>query len=118
MYRVALQVHFDAAHHLNNYSGKCSRTHGHRWIVEVCFISSKVDDTGMVMDFTVIKRKLNAILDMFDHYYLNLQPDFAQLNPTAENIAKLIWDKLTKKWKGVEYVRIYESPDAWAEYYE
>jgi 6-pyruvoyltetrahydropterin/6-carboxytetrahydropterin synthase len=118
MYSVTIQRHFDAAHHLNNYEGKCANTHGHRWIVEVKLTDANLDDVGMLIDFTNIKSKLDTIINELDHQYLNLLPQLSEINPTAENLARYIYFRLKPIFWILDTVRVYESPESWAEYYD
>jgi len=86
---------FEAAHRLPHVPGdhKCSRLHGHSYRVEV-HVHGEVDPaTGWVMDFADIKAAFQPILDQLDHYYLNEVPGLD--NPTSENVARWIWDRLT-----------------------
>jgi len=107
MKNVTLKIrhHFDAAHHLENYEGKCSNLHGHRWNVTV-FARGIVDKkTGMLVDFTIIKGEI----DKLDHQCLN---DIVQFNPTAENIAIYLLSKFEIAYPKIAFkVRIWESPD-------
>jgi len=87
---------FEAAHRLPHVPGdhKCSRLHGHSYRVEV-HVHGEVDPaTGWVMDFADIKAAFQPILDQLDHYYLNEVPGLD--NPTSENVARWIWDRLTE----------------------
>ena len=122
MYLVTIQQHFDAAHFIRGYSGKCQRVHGHRWLVQVNVERDHLNHLGMLVDFGDIKQDLNKILDEhFDHYLINDLCPFDTLNPTAENIAKFIYDKMKSIFSfypKLNSVRIYESPDCYAEYRE
>ncbi|MBR0365666.1 MAG: 6-carboxytetrahydropterin synthase QueD [Clostridia bacterium] len=89
MYEVRKRLEISAAHRLElSYDSKCEELHGHNWIIDVYLRSEELNEDGMVMDFTHIKR---AIHDKFDHKVLN---DVVDFNPTAENIAKYICDCL------------------------
>ena len=109
MYYVSTKVHFDAAHHLVGYKGNCGRCHGHRWEVECLVYGDKLKN-GILVDFKDIKKKLNPILKKLDHHDLNKVVKF---NPTAENLAKYIFDKM---WPLVCQVKVWESPDSFAAY--
>ena len=90
MFTVKKHLSFAAAHKLNlPYESKCTNLHGHEWQAEVYLRSSELDENGMVMDFSHIKKKVTGYLD---HKYLN---DLFDFNPTAENLARWISDQLT-----------------------
>jgi len=118
MYRLRIESHFDAAHWLDGYEGKCARLHGHTWKVEVFVIGENLNHIGMLIDFEVLKEKVNEIIGKFDHNFLN---DFKEIgNPTSENLARYIFNNLRGLPKNVklEKVRVWESPTSWCEYYE
>lgn len=82
-------MEISAAHQLVlDYESKCTRLHGHNWIVYVYLRSETLNRNGMIMDFTEIKRKIE---EPMDHHFLN---DVVDFNPTAENLAKYICDQL------------------------
>lgn len=84
------EFEFDAAHNLINYNGKCERLHGHTYQLVVKLKGTR-NQEGMIMDFTELKQIVKEqILEQFDHRYIN---DFIE-QPTAENMAVYIWDKL------------------------
>lgn len=92
MYYVSKRMEIAGAHNLKlDYHSKCSNLHGHNWIVTVYMKSETLDQNGMVMDFTHIKRKIH---DKLDHQYIN---DVVDFNPTAENMAKWIADQIGEK---------------------
>ncbi len=120
MYRLTVRHHFDAAHFLRNYRGKCAQLHGHRWLVEVSVEGKALDETGMLVDFSYIKQNLKTKLAELDHGLINDFAYFQSINPTAENLAKYLFAELSHLLAGanLEKVRVYETPDAWAEYWE
>ena len=92
MYIVKKRIEVAGAHRLElDYESKCQNLHGHNWIIEIAMRSKELDSNGMVMDFTHIKKEIK---DALDHKYIN---DVVGVNPTAENIAKWICDKLGSK---------------------
>ena len=111
MWKLVVSDHFDAAHHLEGYPGKCARTHGHTWRVDVAVEGEKLDSMGMIIDFVTIKGKLKMILEELDHYDLNEVPNFT-FNPTAENLAKWIYGMMRTSIPQVTSVTVWESPDA------
>jgi len=118
MYRLRVESHFDAAHKLVGYNGKCSELHGHTWKVEVFVTGEELDKIGMLVDFKILKSRLKEITEKLDHSFLN---DFKKIgNPTSENISKYIFKNLRDLPKDVrlEKVRVWESPSSWCEYHE
>ncbi len=108
MYRVKKRIEISAAHKLTlDYNSKCSNLHGHNWIIDVFLESNELDNNGMVMDFTHIKREIQ---DKFDHKVIN---DVVDFNPTAENLAKYICDVLAPFCYRVD---VQESTDNIASY--
>ncbi|MCX6575447.1 MAG: 6-carboxytetrahydropterin synthase [Candidatus Aminicenantes bacterium] len=103
---------FHAAHFLKGYRGKCEKIHGHTFQVEVKIEVGELDDSGIGIDFNVIKQKLTAILP--DHSLLNEVYDF---NPSAENLARRLYTELRKDFP-VKEVTVWESEDAAATYTE
>lgn len=95
MYQVSVETHFSAAHRLKNYKGLCENLHGHNWKVEATVCSRKLDQAGMVMDFNVLKHKINAVVDLLDHQYLNEIDPFRDRNPSSELLAAYIFDQLS-----------------------
>ena len=89
MFIVKKRMEIAGAHRLNlNYESKCANLHGHNWIMTVWCKSKTLDDNGMVIDFTHIKREVQ---DKLDHKFLN---DVVPFNPTAENIAKWVCEQI------------------------
>jgi len=118
MYSVKVEGDFSSAHNLRGYKGKCEALHGHNWKVEVVAQSEVLDKIGMLIDFKFLKKELNALLDTLDHKYLNKMPYFLKNNPTSENIAKYIYDKLKNKIPEIYSVTVWESVNSSATYYE
>ncbi len=120
MFEVTVTRHFDAAHSLRNYYGKCEKLHGHRYQVAVTVRSEELDEAGMAFDFTALKRVLDEnIIARLDHTNLNEVPPFDSINPSAENIAAHIYRELKKALPELDiaWVRVWESPDAYATFY-
>lgn len=105
---IVKQFGFEAAHRLPNYQGPCNRVHGHSYKLEVG-VSGPVDiDSGMIMDFKVLKSIVKTkIIDKMDHFYLNnIDVDgpkrpFPSHNPTAENMVRWIVEVLDQAFKAI-----------------
>lgn len=114
-YEVVKKVKFDAAHFIPEYEGKCRNIHGHTWFVEAGVKGNKLEK-GMLFDFTILKKELKSICDEFDHKFLNELEEFKELPPTAENIGRVIYEKIENKLdKGLElrFIKVFENPDSW-----
>ncbi|MDD4802319.1 MAG: 6-carboxytetrahydropterin synthase QueD [Syntrophomonas sp.] len=120
MYEISVALDFAAAHKLNNYYGQCSNLHGHTWRVEVSVASPQLNESSMVMDFRDLKSALLAILNRYDHGYLNEISPFDVINPTAENIAREIYGEIKGVCTGCKLskVKVWESAGSCASYWE
>jgi 6-pyruvoyltetrahydropterin/6-carboxytetrahydropterin synthase len=131
MFRVTREIHFCYGHRLLNYEGKCRYLHGHNGKAVITLESEALDRRGMVFDFGEIKRSLSAWIDeVLDHRMVLHQDDPAiplmkQLgepvyvmdrNPTAENIARVIFDRARELGLPVVEVRLWETPNCFATY--
>jgi 6-pyruvoyltetrahydropterin/6-carboxytetrahydropterin synthase len=115
MYQVSVEGHFDAAHYLRDYGGKCENVHGHRFKVGVSLKAAKLNEIGLAYDFVELKRHLNEVLARFDHISLNEVPPFDKINPSSENIAVTIYDELKGRFSGgvtLSSVEVWESPES------
>ena len=121
MFELTVKAEFEAAHQINGYNGKCQRLHGHNWTVEAIVNGTELDELGMLIDFKVLKAELNNVLDELDHRYLNDLDMFKIKNPTAENLAKYIFDTLAESKifntnAKLTAIRVYESPKSCVTY--
>ena len=120
MYQIIVEQHFDAAHFLRGYQGKCEALHGHRFRVVVNIRASGVNDIGIAYDFAKLKQHLGDILVRFDHTCLNDVTPFDKINPSSENIAATIYNELTLKLAGASVslscVEVWESPQSGVSY--
>jgi len=96
-YQLKVITEFASAHTLRDYPGACSRMHGHNWKVETEAVATQLDETGMAVDFKVLKNAANEVGDQMDHYYLNELPPFKEINPTAENIAAYMYKEISAR---------------------
>ena len=131
MYKVTRRVEFCYGHRLLDYAGKCRHLHGHNGVAEIEFSAAELDANGMVMDFGTIKRVVSTWIDEnLDHKMILNRDDPAlpalrelgepvyvlDVNPTAENVAKLIHDYAASQGLPVTMVRVWESPKCCATY--
>ena len=123
MYEIEVRSAFEAAHFIRGYEGKCARLHGHNWEVIAVVRGQELDKLGMLIDFRILKAELKKILDDFDHRFLNEQETFADENPTAENLARKIFERLalSEIFGGsikLHAVKVCETPNSCVTYYE
>lgn len=121
MYTVSVQAHYDSAHFLEHYTGKCERLHGHRYVVEAAVQTAELNEAGIAFDFVDLKRELRDLAEMLDHYNLNDLPMFQGVETSAENQARWFYDELKKRLPadlagGLLYTRVWETPTQWAQY--
>lgn len=123
MFMVSVQAHYDSAHFLRNYHGKCERLHGHRYVVELALATNELDRAGIAFDFVDIKRNLRELADHLDHNNLNDLPPFDELEPSAENQAKYFYDEMKRRLPpnmadAIVFTKVWETPTQWAMYSE
>lgn len=118
MYSVKVELKFSAAHRLRGYRGKCEALHGHNWKVEAEVRGEKLDSSGMLVDFSLLKNALTRVLSGLDHSYLNALPAFKKLNPTSENITRYIYRRLKREVRGLSCVTVWENDSCRARYEE
>jgi len=121
MFEVSVEQTFAAGHALRNYKGKCENVHGHNYRVRITVQGDQLDSTGLLVDFLDVKHLIGAVVDYLDHQFINDLPPFDQLNPSAENIAKYFYDRVSGGMKNdvpvrVSEVRIWETDTSSAVY--
>ena len=121
IYRITVENDFSSAHRLREYEGKCSSLHGHNWKVQLTVRAARLDERGISIDFGQLKRLLAELVSRYDHVDLNQTPPFDKINPTAENIARTLFEAARGELPvGVEVDRIviWESEKNRVEYRE
>ncbi|MCA9737572.1 MAG: 6-carboxytetrahydropterin synthase QueD [Gemmatimonadota bacterium] len=121
MYTVSARAHYDSAHFLRNYKGKCERLHGHRYVVEAAVRTERLNDSGIAFDFVELKRHLREIAGRLDHQLINEIPPFDEWETSAENQARWFYEELRKVLPpeiatGLVHTRVWETPDQYAQY--
>jgi 6-pyruvoyltetrahydropterin/6-carboxytetrahydropterin synthase len=111
MYTVRIEDSFAAAHFLADYHGKCERLHGHNYGVRVTASGRDLGKGGMLVDFGVLKTALRGVTAELDHSSLNDHPAFSDGAPSAERIARFIFDRLRDMLPDVTLtiVEVYET---------
>lgn len=109
MMRVYKKFQIEAAHRLPNVpeDHKCARLHGHSFVIGICVEGPVGDKSGWVMDFADIKKAFQPLFDLLDHNYLNEIEGLA--NPTSENLAMWVWQKMQNKLPGLCEVSVNET---------
>ena len=118
MYEIKVESHFSSAHHLLNYKGKCENIHGHNWKVEVYAQGNKLDNSNILIDFKVLKKEVNELVEYLDHKDLNLLDEFKNESPSSEFIAKFIYTKMKEKIELISRADVWETPTSRASYFE
>ena len=96
MYTLSVETMISTAHRLRDYDGPCARIHGHNWKIRLEVKATVTDDKGIVLDFTTLEQNLQQVTSSYDHQLINDVSPFDVLNPTAENLAKHIYDQVEK----------------------
>lgn len=117
MYKIWKEFKFSASHQLEGLppEHQCSRLHGHNYVVEIQLESKKLDEVGFIVDFGELKPFKDWLDATFDHRHLN---DILDFNPTAENMAKFIFNHLFDIYPQLTEVRVRETDTSWAAYRE
>ena len=131
MYTIVREIHFCYGHRLLNYDGKCKHLHGHNGKVEIELFSETLDAMGMVLDFEELKRRVQKWIDTeLDHRMILNKADpvipflkekgeplvLMDANPTAEAIARMIYDYAKAQGLPVRSVRLWETAMSSAQY--
>ncbi|HXQ27443.1 MAG TPA: 6-carboxytetrahydropterin synthase QueD [Candidatus Acidoferrales bacterium] len=122
MYEVSVDETFAAAHNLREYKGKCEDLHGHNYKVRVTLAGKEIDSVGLLYDFVHLKQVIRGVIQSLDHKYLNELAPFDKLNPSAENIARHIYDETSRQLRqtpngaGVASITVWETETTAATY--
>ncbi|MBU0652040.1 MAG: 6-carboxytetrahydropterin synthase QueD [Proteobacteria bacterium] len=120
MYEVTIRKSFAAAHLLREIGGKCEELHGHNFIVEISAAAAKLNEDGLLIDFRLLKRWTDEVLEELDHKYLNDLPFFKDMNPSSEQIARFLYERIGEKAKPAKTplsrVTVWESENARVSY--
>jgi 6-pyruvoyltetrahydropterin/6-carboxytetrahydropterin synthase len=125
MFEVTVEAGFSSGHYLRNYHGKCENPHGHNYRVLLTLAGAELDETGLLLDFKLLKTLLRPVVDSLDHQMINDLAPFTELNPSAENLARYFYqqtsrqlDQLTAGRVRVKDCTLFETDTSFARYYE
>ena len=123
MFVVSVQAHYDSAHFLRNYKGKCEKLHGHRYVVELALTANELNESGIAYDFVDIKKHLRELTEYLDHQNLNDLFPFTEIEPSAENQARYFFEEMKRLLPAgmsaaILYVKVWETPTQFALYSE
>ena len=115
-----IERNFSSAHQLRGYKGKCENLHGHNYKIEIYARGRELDNIGLLVDFVELKAAADEVVTYLDHRNINELPPFHELQPSAENLAKYVLERVAGR-VGDERVQIYkvrcfETPTSVATY--
>ncbi|HEV2445874.1 MAG TPA: 6-carboxytetrahydropterin synthase QueD [Candidatus Sulfopaludibacter sp.] len=94
MFEISVEETFSSGHALRGYRGKCENPHGHNYRVRVCLAGPRLNAIGLLYDFKDLKQRIRQETERLDHQYLNDLEPFRDLNPSAENLARFLFERL------------------------
>ena len=119
MYEVSVEAQFSAAHRLRLADGTLEPPHGHDWHVTVTFAGETLDASGMLVDFVAAEAHLRAVVADLHHHDLNDCPAMQGLNPSAEHVARVVYERMANHPElahALDRVRVTEAPGCAATY--
>jgi 6-pyruvoyltetrahydropterin/6-carboxytetrahydropterin synthase len=125
MFEITVQDTFSSGHYLRDYYGKCENPHGHNYRVLVTLIGEQLEPNGLLLDFKLLKSVLQPTIKYLDHFMINDLEPFTSVNPSAENIAKYFFDRVSSQLLEMTAGRvrvkdctIWETDTSYARYYD
>jgi 6-pyruvoyltetrahydropterin/6-carboxytetrahydropterin synthase len=121
LFEVMIERNFSSAHQLRGYKGKCENLHGHNYKIEIYARGRELDKIGLLVDFVELKTAADEVVQYLDHRNINELPPFdAELNPSAENLARYILERVASSVDDdrvqIYKVRCFETPTSVATY--
>src|SRR5262249_55275950 len=107
MFEVTVEDSFAAGHYLRNYRGKCENPHGHNYKVRVTLAGKELDKAGLLLDFKDLREVMRQVIERLDHQMLNDIEPFKDLNPSAENLAKYLYDQTNSSLRQIANGRVH-----------
>jgi 6-pyruvoyltetrahydropterin/6-carboxytetrahydropterin synthase len=125
MFEVTVEAGFSSGHYLRNYRGKCENPHGHNYKVHVTLVGEELDQSGLLLDFKLLKQVLRPVVEYLDHQMINELKPFDEINPSAENLARYFYlqtraqlEEMTQGRVTIKDSTIFETDTSFARYYE
>jgi len=119
-FEVMIERNFSSAHQLRGYKGKCENLHGHNYRVEIYARGCELDNIGLLVDFVELKAAADELVQYLDHRNINDLAPFDKLQPSAENLAKYILERVAERVDDgrveIYKVRCFETPTSVATY--
>lgn len=120
MFEVTIKKSFSAAHLLKEIGGKCEELHGHNFLVEVSVAAESLNSEDLLIDFRVLKQWTYEVLEQLDHKYLNEVNHFKNINPSSEQLARFLYDRISDKLRQANVtlsrVTVWESENSRVSY--
>jgi 6-pyruvoyltetrahydropterin/6-carboxytetrahydropterin synthase len=122
MFQVSVEDTFSSGHALRGYRGKCENVHGHNYRVQITVEGPLLDNIGLLVDFTQLKKVMRGIIARLDHQFINDLEPFTTVNPSAENLAKYFYESVSNELNDlppgakIKDVVIWETDTAHARY--
>jgi 6-pyruvoyltetrahydropterin/6-carboxytetrahydropterin synthase len=122
IFEVMIERNFSSAHQLRGYKGKCENLHGHNYKIEIYARGRELNNIGLLVDFVELKEAADEIVQYLDHKNINeLHPFDEELNPSAENLARFILERVASRIRKDDRVKVYkvrcfETPTSVATY--
>ena len=123
MFELTVEIQFSAAHQIKGHPGPCARLHGHNYRAAITISGGELDQHGMLLDFGELKALCREAISPLDHVFLNDLPAFTTTNPTAEALARYIYQQVAAKLSTLRpdlrlaRVTVYESESSSATYW-
>ena len=123
MLELTVEIQFSAAHQIKGHPGPCARLHGHNYRAAITIAGDQLNDQGMLLDFGELKALCREAISPLDHVFLNDLPAFASTNPTAEALARHVYQEVAAKLSTLRpdlrlaRVSVYESESSSATYW-
>ncbi|NUQ30357.1 6-carboxytetrahydropterin synthase QueD [Terriglobus albidus] len=125
MFEITVEATFSSGHYLRNYHGKCENPHGHNYRVLVTLQGKELDDSGLLLDFKLLKQVMRPVVNYLDHQMINDLKPFDEVNPSAENLARYFYQETSKQMLEMTNGRVsvkdcvmYETDTSMARYFE